>query len=118
MIHGPSRRSFLKQVVAGGAVVAMPSLWQARSGQESRKPSRPNIVFILVDDMGWADLSCYGSKAIETPNIDRLARQGVRFTNAYSGCTVCAPARSTLHGRQTHGAYVAAAQHGRRTAVR
>jgi arylsulfatase A len=57
---------------------------------------RPNIIFIMVDDMGWADLSCYGSKAIQTPNIDRMAAEGVRFTDAYSGCTVCAPARSTL----------------------
>lgn len=56
----------------------------------------PNIVLIVVDDMGYADLGCYGSKAIPTPNIDRMATEGMRFTDAYSGCTVCAPARSTL----------------------
>lgn len=56
----------------------------------------PNIVFIMVDDLGYADLGCYGSQAIATPRLDRLAEEGVRFTNAYSGCTVCAPARSTL----------------------
>ena len=57
---------------------------------------KPNIVFIVVDDMGWADLGCYGSKVVQTPNLDALAAEGMRFTQAYSGCTVCAPARSTL----------------------
>jgi len=57
---------------------------------------RPNIVFIIVDDMGYCDLGCYGSKTIHTPNIDRMAAEGARFTDAYSGATVCAPARSTL----------------------
>ncbi len=56
----------------------------------------PNIVFIMVDDMGYQDLGCYGGKTIRTPNIDRMAAQGMRFTDAYSGATVCAPARSTL----------------------
>lgn len=59
-------------------------------------PEKPNIVFIMVDDMGYADLGCYGGNQIQTPNIDRLAARGMRFTQAYSGCTVCAPARSTL----------------------
>ena len=56
----------------------------------------PNIVFIMVDDMGWTDLSCYGQKAYETPRLDQMAEEGIRFTEAYSGCTVCAPARCTL----------------------
>ena len=58
--------------------------------------ARPNIIFIMLDDMGPADLGCYGSKAIETPNVDRLAAEGIRFTRAYAGCSVCAPTRSTL----------------------
>lgn len=57
---------------------------------------RPNIVFILADDMGMYDLGCYGQKLIRTPNIDRLAGEGMRFTQWYSGCTVCAPARCCL----------------------
>jgi arylsulfatase A-like enzyme len=57
---------------------------------------RPNVVFIILDDLGPADLGCYGSKCIRTPNIDRLAREGIRFTRAYAGCSVCAPTRSTL----------------------
>ena len=53
--------------------------------------TRPNIIFIMVDDMGYHDLGCYGSKTINTPNIDRLAAEGMRFTDCYSGDTVCAP---------------------------
>ena len=62
----------------------------------SQPGNKPNIVFIIVDDMGWADLGCYGSQQIKTPNIDAMAAEGVCFTQAYSGCTVCAPARSVL----------------------
>ena len=58
--------------------------------------SQPNIIFILVDDMGWTDLGCQGSKFYETPNIDRLARESMRFTQAYAACTVCSPTRAAL----------------------
>jgi arylsulfatase A-like enzyme len=57
---------------------------------------RPNIVFILVDDLGWADVGCFGSKFYETPNIDRLATQGMRFTDAYAACAVCSPTRASI----------------------
>lgn len=57
---------------------------------------QPNIVFILADDLGWGDLGCYGQRWIRTPNLDRMAREGTRFTDAYAGCTVCAPSRSVL----------------------
>lgn len=57
---------------------------------------RPNVVFILADDLGWGELGCYGQKKIPTPNIDRLAAQGTRFTRHYSGAPVCAPARCVL----------------------
>jgi len=56
----------------------------------------PNVVLILIDDMGWTDLSCYGSKFYETPNIDRLASSGMRLTHSYSACTVCSPTRSAV----------------------
>jgi arylsulfatase A len=56
----------------------------------------PNIIFILVDDWGWTDAGCYGSKFYETPNMDRLAAEGVRFTQAYSACTVCSPTRAAV----------------------
>lgn len=57
---------------------------------------KPNIVFILIDDMGWRDLSCYDSAFYETPNIDRLAAEGMRFTDAYASCPVCSPTRASV----------------------
>ena len=57
---------------------------------------RPNIIFILADDLGYGDVGCYGQKRIQTPNIDRLAKEGMRFTDFYAGCTVCAPSRCVL----------------------
>ena len=69
------------------------------SGRRHRRGPRvtqPNIVFILIDDMGWKDLVCYGSSFYETPNIDRLAREGMRFTDAYAACPVCSPTRASI----------------------
>jgi len=67
------------------------------TGLANAQPAeKPNIIFIMVDDMGYHDLGCYGSKTILTPNIDRMCKEGIKFTNCYSGDTVCAPARSTL----------------------
>lgn len=60
------------------------------------EPTRPNIIFILADDLGYGDLGCYGQQKIRTPHIDRLAKEGMRFTNFYCGCSVCAPSRCTL----------------------
>ena len=57
---------------------------------------QPNIVLILVDDLGWMDLSCQGSRYYETPNLDRLASEGMRFTNAYAACAVCSPTRAAV----------------------
>ncbi len=57
---------------------------------------RPNIIFIMADDLGYGDIGCYGQKEIQTPNIDRLAAEGTRFTQCYSGSTVCAPSRCCL----------------------
>ncbi len=57
---------------------------------------RPNIVFILIDDLGWRDLTCYGSTFYETPNLDRLARQGMLFTRAYAAAPVCSPTRASI----------------------
>ena len=59
-------------------------------------PLRPNIIFMLADDLGYGDIGCYGQKKIRTPNIDRLAEEGMRFTAHYSGNNVCAPARCVL----------------------
>ena len=67
--------------------------WGPCLGPSSR---RPNFVFFLIDDLGWQDLGCYGSTFYETPNIDRLAAQGMRFTNAYAACPVCSPTRASI----------------------
>ncbi|MEZ4707456.1 MAG: sulfatase [Caldilineaceae bacterium] len=58
--------------------------------------TRPNIIFMLIDDMGWRDLGCYGSRFYETPNLDRLAARGMRFTDAYAACPVCSPTRASI----------------------
>ena len=73
-----------------GAIVVAPTMTLASDTE------KPNIVIFLVDDFGWKDLSCYGSKYYETPVVDKFAREGVRFTNAYSACTVCSPTRAAL----------------------
>ncbi len=70
-------------------------------------PERPNIVFIMADDLGYGDLGCYGQERIQTPGIDRLAAEGVRFTQFYAGSTVCAPSRCVLMtGRHLGHCYI------------
>lgn len=57
---------------------------------------KPNILLILIDDLGWRDLGCYGSSFYETPHIDRLCAQGMRFTDAYAAAPVCSPTRASI----------------------
>ena len=64
---------------------------------------RPNIIFILADDLGYGEVGCYGQQIIHTPRIDQMAREGMRFTQFYAGATVCAPSRSVLMTGQHHG---------------
>ena len=66
-------------------------------------PHPPNIIFILADDLGYGEIGCYGQKRIKTPNIDKLAAEGIRFTQCYAGTTVCAPSRSALMTGQHTG---------------
>jgi len=82
------RRTFLKSIALTVATVSFPL---AKSVKR-----KPNIIMILVDDLGWTDLGCFGSDFYETPNIDKIARKGVRFSNAYAACTVCSPTRASL----------------------
>ena len=71
--------------------------WLLLSGQsQAAAGSRPNIVVILADDLGWGSLGCYGGQGLETPNVDRLAREGRRFTEAYAPSSVCSPSRYGL----------------------
>lgn len=85
--------TILKTLAGTAALAAWPVL--AQEAQPAvRRP--PNIVFILADDMGHADLGCYGQQKIQTPNIDKLAAEGMKFTQAYCGTSVCAPSRCSL----------------------
>lgn len=79
------------------ALLATATVLLAARGTPARAAdNRPNVVFILIDDFGWADLGCYGSTYHRSPNIDRLAQQGMRFTNAYAAAPVCSPTRAAL----------------------
>ncbi len=81
--------------IAVGLVMAL-ALMGGKSFAASASAAPPNIVLILADDLGWTDLGVYGSDLYETPHIDRLAKDGMRFTQAYSACTVCSPTRAAL----------------------
>ncbi len=68
----------------------------ASIGTTSAAETKPNVIIILMDDLGWADVGCYGSKFYRTPNIDRLAADGMKFTDAYAACPVCSPTRASI----------------------
>lgn len=87
-----SRREFLKFAGAGASAFMMPGE-MLRAAEDKKKP---NFVFILIDDMGQRDVGCYGSKIHETPNIDKLASQGMLFTDGYAACPVCSPTRASI----------------------
>ena len=84
----------------GGALAAIGLLpapeAQAADGAQKATPDRPNIIFILADDLGYGDLSCYGSRFVKTPNIDRLASTGTSFTQSYAGSGISSPSRCSL----------------------
>lgn len=86
------RRQFLKQSLTTGLGCVLTSQLFVRCSQ--KRP--PNIILIMADDLGYGDLGCYGQKVIQTPYIDRMAKEGIRFTQCYAGSTVCAPSRSVL----------------------
>ena len=99
-----NRREFLKTTALGIASLMMGHTF-CKCSKQSQKP---NFIFILIDDLGWKDVGFMGSKYYETPNIDRLARQGMIFTNAYANAPNCAPTRACLlSGQYTprHGVY-------------
>jgi arylsulfatase A-like enzyme len=78
-------------------LLSLPLLFAApQAAHAADQPRKPNIVLILADDLGYGDLGCYGQKRIKTPNLDQLAADGMRFTQAYAGSTVCAPSRCAL----------------------
>lgn len=87
-----TRRKFVGGI-ASSASLLLPPLKHVPANQRVSAPSRPNVIFILADDLGWGDLSCYGRPDYRTPNLDRLASQGTRLTDAYSASAVCTPTR-------------------------
>jgi len=97
-----NRREFLS-LAAGSAAAMIPMAGCERGLIGSKKAKMPNIIFIMADDLGYGDLGCYGQKYILTPNIDKLAVEGMRFTDCYAGSTVCAPSRSVLMTGQHTG---------------
>src|SRR6056297_2567176 len=82
---------------------ATTALFPLSYNEKSEPPLKPNIIYIMADDMGYNDLGCYGAPHIQTPHIDQMASEGIRFTNHYAGNTVCAPSRSVLMTGQHTG---------------
>jgi len=93
-----AHRSVLLPPIVCLSLAAAVGLGGGRAGwaATAAPAAKPNFVFILIDDLGWTDVSCYGSTFYETPNIDRLAGQGMRFTNGYAACCVCSPTRASI----------------------
>src|SRR6266508_3309124 len=98
----PGRRLDRVRGLRGRTVRALIAVWGVlvfvvgSRGVCAEAQRRPNVVFILADDLGYCDLGCYGQKRIQTPNLDRMAKEGMRFTQFYAGSTVCAPSRCAL----------------------
>ncbi|MDE5612974.1 MAG: arylsulfatase, partial [Odoribacter sp.] len=86
----------MKQALLWSGVLTGMGCMQANAAVPAKEKKVPNVVFIIADDLGYGDLSCYGQEKFQTPNIDRLAAEGMRFTQCYSGTTVSAPSRACL----------------------
>ena len=93
MTKGIDRRNFLKTL---GAAAAAAAAWDLASCSRGRARKPPNFVIILTDDQGYADVGCYGARGFDTPNLDRLAAEGVRFTDFYVPQAVCSASRAAL----------------------
>lgn len=95
-MNSESRRSFLKASSAALATVCLHNQTVMRAFAEASSPQKPNIVFILSDDVGYGDVGCYGAKLPRTPHIDGLAQRGMRFTDGHSDASVCTPSRYAI----------------------
>jgi arylsulfatase A len=94
-----NRREFVTSLansVGAISVLGVSSLSVAETAPAGKRKTPPNIVFMLVDDLGWGDFSCYGDSFHETPHIDQLARDGLKFTSAYAAAPVCSPSRGAI----------------------
>lgn len=93
-----------KSLLSVALLAALPQITKAqKAAQQKATPERPNVIFILADDMGYCDLSCYGSKHVKTPNIDRLAATGTSFTQSYAGSGISSPSRCSLMTGKSSG---------------
>jgi arylsulfatase A-like enzyme len=91
-----NRRQLITAVGVFGAWFLLTSCPALAASSPSGKMNKPNFLFILIDDMGWTDAGCFGSTYYQTPNIDRLAAEGMKFTDAYAACPVCSPTRASI----------------------
>ncbi len=91
-----NRREFIRAAGISTLVWGPLSAFGCAAAPRTGKKRKPNVVFLFADDLGYGDLGCYGQKEIKTPNLDRMAAEGMRFTQHYSGSTVCAPSRCVL----------------------
>ena len=92
-----NRREFLRGIGLTVAAVAVPGCGRSLRGASANSDRRlPNFVVVFIDDMGYADVGCFGAQGYETPNIDRLAAEGVRFTDFYAAASSCTPSRAAL----------------------
>lgn len=99
MVNLLDRREFLQAACVGAAAFSLAAGKQA----QATAAQRPNIIFVMVDDMGYGDLGAYGQRHIQMPRVDQMAREGIRYTNVYTGSPVCAPSRSVLMTGQHTG---------------
>ena len=87
-----NRKQFVQRMIGGSLALSFPNQLVAKKGSHSS----PNIILIMADDLGWNELGFMGQQKIKTPNIDKLATEGIRFNQFYSGSAVCAPSRCNL----------------------
>ena len=90
------RREFLKEIGVTAAAFGALQVAGCLNSTEKNPRNQPNIIYILADDLGYGDLGCFGQERIKTPNLDKMAAEGMRLTQHYAGSTVCAPSRCCL----------------------
>jgi arylsulfatase A len=106
-MHQPARTDSIRLCALVSAVAVGAACTGSTTGEARSAVRPPNLVYIMADDLGWADLGSYGQAHIETPRLDRMAEEGTRFTQYYAGSTVCAPSRATLMlGQHTGHAWI------------
>jgi len=110
---------YLIKTIASRAIMAIPALYGVFmcSCTEEPKPLKPNVIIIMTDDQGSMDMNCYGATDLHTPNMDELAKTGVRFTQFYAGGTVCSPSRACLLTGKTAQEALAGGKFGEQTTI-